>query len=81
MECADTICSISFCFQVLELVPIDCTKPADIDKLKKRIKTEVLNKDTFPSIEQTLPRCYYEVENHIQELLKNGDIPEHGKDL
>lgn len=64
--------------KVLELVPIDCTKPADIDKLKKRIKTEVLNKDTFPSIEQTLPRCYYEVENHIQELLKNGDIPEHG---
>ncbi|XP_073693063.1 malignant fibrous histiocytoma-amplified sequence 1 homolog [Garra rufa] len=64
--------------KVVDLVPIDCTKQADIDKLFTCIKKEVLNKDTFPSIEQTLPRCYYEVEKDIQELLKNGDIAEHG---
>ncbi|XP_016430546.1 malignant fibrous histiocytoma-amplified sequence 1 homolog [Sinocyclocheilus rhinocerous] len=64
--------------KVVDLVPIDCTEQADIDKLHTRIKNEVLNKETFPSIEQTLPRCYCEVENDIQDLLKNGDIAEHG---
>ncbi|XP_051563673.1 malignant fibrous histiocytoma-amplified sequence 1-like isoform X2 [Myxocyprinus asiaticus] len=64
--------------KVLDLVPIDCTKPVDICKLHTNIKNEILNKDTFPYIEQTLPRCYREVETDIQELLKNGDIPQHG---
>lgn len=77
-----TACSydplISICYQVLELVPIDCTKPEDIDKLHTHIREKVLNKDTFPNMEQTLPRCYHEVENDIKEFLKNGDIPEHG---
>ncbi|XP_050969628.1 malignant fibrous histiocytoma-amplified sequence 1 homolog [Labeo rohita] len=63
--------------KVLDLVPIDCTKQVDIDKLLTRIKQEVLSKDTFPSIEQTIPRSYYEVEKDIQEL-KNGGITEHG---
>uniref|UniRef100_A0A8C1DFX8 Uncharacterized protein n=1 Tax=Cyprinus carpio TaxID=7962 RepID=A0A8C1DFX8_CYPCA len=64
---------------VLDLVPIDCTKKEDIVKLGDHIKSEVLNKATFPSIEQTLPRSYYEVEKDIKELLKNGDIAEHGQ--
>ncbi|XP_051573444.1 malignant fibrous histiocytoma-amplified sequence 1-like [Myxocyprinus asiaticus] len=64
--------------KVLELVLIDCTEPLDIYRLHTRIKSEVLNKDTFPNIEQTLPRCYHEVETDLQELLKNGDIPQHG---
>ncbi|XP_026070751.1 malignant fibrous histiocytoma-amplified sequence 1-like [Carassius auratus] len=64
--------------KVVDFIPIDCTVQADIDKLHSRIKHEVLNKETFPSIDQTLPRCYCEVENDIQELLKNGDISEHG---
>ncbi|XP_042616611.1 malignant fibrous histiocytoma-amplified sequence 1-like [Cyprinus carpio] len=64
--------------KVVDFIPVDCTEQADIDKLHSRIKHEVLNKETFPSIEQTLPRCYCEVENEIQELLKNGDIAEHG---
>ncbi|XP_043101468.1 malignant fibrous histiocytoma-amplified sequence 1 [Puntigrus tetrazona] len=64
--------------KVLDFVPIDCTKEEDIVKLRTHIKNEVLNKATFPSIEQTLPRCYYEVEKDIKELVKNGDIAEHG---
>ncbi|KAL1271040.1 hypothetical protein QQF64_030056 [Cirrhinus molitorella] len=64
--------------KVVDFVPIDCTKQGEIDKLLTRIKNEVLNKATFPSIEQTLPRIYYEVENDIQELLKNDDIAKHG---
>lgn len=78
MKCAAIIIFLSFCFQVLDLVPIDCTKQVDIDKLLTRIKQEVLSKDTFPSIEQTIPRSYYEVEKDIQEL-KNGGITEHGQ--
>ncbi|XP_067305915.1 malignant fibrous histiocytoma-amplified sequence 1 [Pseudorasbora parva] len=64
--------------KVLDFVLIDCTKQEDIDRLHTRIKDEVLNKDTFPNLEQTLPGIYYNVENDIQELLKNGDIQEHG---
>lgn len=64
--------------KVLDLVPIDCTKPEYIEKLHAHIREIVLNKDTFPNMEQTLPTCYHEVENDIQEFLKNGDIPEHG---
>ncbi len=70
---------ISLYFQVLDFVPIDCTKKEDIVKLRSHIKNEVLNKDTFPSIEQTLPRCYFEVEKDIKELLRNGDIAKHGQ--
>lgn len=66
------------CYQVLDLVAIDCTKPEDIWRLRAHIINTVLNKDTFPNIEQTLPRCYHEVEADIQELLRNGDISEHG---
>lgn len=79
IKCAAMILFFSFCFQVVDFIPVDCTEQADIDKLHSRIKHEVLNKETFPSIEQTLPRCYCEVENEIQELLKNGDIAEHGQ--
>lgn len=73
------ICLISFCFQVLDFVPIDCTKNGDIDTLLTLIKKEVLNTEIFPNLEQTLPRCYYEVENDIQDLLEKDDIPEHGQ--
>ncbi|XP_059390596.1 malignant fibrous histiocytoma-amplified sequence 1 [Carassius carassius] len=69
---------IEYKLKVLDLVPIDCTKKEDIVKLGDHIKSVVLNTDTFPSIEQTLPRSYYEVEKDIRELLKNGDIAEHG---
>ncbi|XP_056602695.1 malignant fibrous histiocytoma-amplified sequence 1 [Triplophysa dalaica] len=64
--------------KVLDLVAIDCTKPQDIRLLHDHIKNTVLNKETFPNIEQTLPKCYHEVEADIQELLRNGDISEHG---
>ncbi len=79
IKCAATIFLISFYFQVLDCVLIDCTKKEDIVKLRTQIKNEVLNKATFPSIEQTLPRSYYEVEKDIKELQKNGDIAEHGQ--
>lgn len=39
---------------------------------------EATNTNNFPSIERTLPSTYQEVEEEIQDLLKNDDIPQHG---
>ncbi|KAK7170134.1 hypothetical protein R3I94_000389 [Phoxinus phoxinus] len=64
--------------KVLEFILIDCTKQEDIDRLLTRIKNDVLNKDTFPNIEKTLPMSYYDVEKDIYELVRNEDIPKHG---
>ncbi|XP_039510311.1 malignant fibrous histiocytoma-amplified sequence 1 [Pimephales promelas] len=69
---------IEYKLKVLEFIPIDCTKQEDINRLVARIKNYVLNKDTFPNIEKTLPRSFYDVEKDIYELVKNEDIPKHG---
>lgn len=67
------------CLQVLELVPIDCTMHEDIVKLKEHIVRHILTKDTFPCAERTLPKSYKEVELVIHDLVKQNQIPQHGK--
>ncbi|KAK6288414.1 hypothetical protein J4Q44_G00388860 [Coregonus suidteri] len=64
--------------QVLELVPIDCTKHEDIVKLKEHIVRHILTKDTFPCAERTLPKSYKEVELAIHDLVGQNQIPQHG---
>ncbi|KAJ8247274.1 hypothetical protein GJAV_G00244430 [Gymnothorax javanicus] len=63
---------------VLDLVPIDCTKPEDIEMFQGYILQQVQNKDLFPSIEKILPQLYQDVESSIKDLKEDKDIPEHG---
>ncbi|XP_030650044.1 malignant fibrous histiocytoma-amplified sequence 1 homolog [Chanos chanos] len=65
-------------FRVLDLIPMDCTKSEDINRLLNHILQTVSNKNTFPNIEMTLPRCYQEVEQDIKKLIKEEAIPQHG---
>ncbi|KAK3510173.1 hypothetical protein QTP70_026761 [Hemibagrus guttatus] len=64
--------------QVLDLIAIDCTKPEDITSLLHYINRVILDKDIFPFMEQTLPQCYKDVEDAIQNDLESGNIPQHG---
>ncbi|XP_062405369.1 malignant fibrous histiocytoma-amplified sequence 1-like isoform X3 [Sardina pilchardus] len=65
--------------KVLDLLLVDCTKPEDILKFQDHTLKEVTNKENFPSIERTLPGIYQEVEKEIQDLLREDDIPQHGR--
>lgn len=49
--------------------------------LQLYINKVVLDTDTFPFMEQTLPQCYQDVENAIQADLDSGNIPQHGECL
>ncbi|XP_017314211.1 malignant fibrous histiocytoma-amplified sequence 1 isoform X1 [Ictalurus punctatus] len=64
--------------QVLEFIAIDCRNSEDINRLQLYINKVVLDTDTFPFMEQTLPQCYQDVENAIQADLDSGNIPQHG---
>lgn len=46
--------------------------------LLRYINSVVLDKDKFPFVEQTLPKCYEDVEKAIQRGLESGEIPQHG---
>ncbi|KAJ8271422.1 hypothetical protein COCON_G00102810 [Conger conger] len=64
--------------QVLDLLPMDCTNPEEIEKFKEYILQQVQNSDLFPNIEKILPQLYQEVESSIKALKEDKDIPEHG---
>ncbi|KAJ8340121.1 hypothetical protein SKAU_G00347540 [Synaphobranchus kaupii] len=64
--------------KVLDLVPMDCTKPEEIEKFQRYILCQVQNKELFPNIENILPKLYQDVESSIEELKEEKDIPEHG---
>ncbi|KAI1904006.1 hypothetical protein AGOR_G00001240 [Albula goreensis] len=64
--------------EVLDLLPLDCTKSEEIMKLQEHILKHVQNKELFPNVESTLPRSYQVVESSIRNLMKNRDFPKHG---
>ncbi|XP_028811676.1 malignant fibrous histiocytoma-amplified sequence 1 isoform X2 [Denticeps clupeoides] len=67
-----------FLEQVLELMPIDCTRSDDVKKFQAHVYDVVKRKDLFPHIERTLPGIYQEVDNSIQVQIESDDIPKHG---
>ncbi|XP_026992776.2 malignant fibrous histiocytoma-amplified sequence 1 homolog isoform X1 [Tachysurus fulvidraco] len=79
---SEQICAIErleeYKLQVLDLIAIDCKKPEDINRLQCKINGVIVDTDTFPFLEQTLPQCYRDVENAIQADLQSGKIPQHG---
>ncbi|XP_061078357.1 malignant fibrous histiocytoma-amplified sequence 1 homolog [Conger conger] len=64
--------------KVLDIMSMDCTKSAEIEKLQEQVLKHVQDRDLFPNLEKTLPRSYQVVESSIRDLIKKKNIPEHG---
>ncbi|XP_064169689.1 malignant fibrous histiocytoma-amplified sequence 1 homolog [Anguilla rostrata] len=63
---------------VLDVMLMDCTKPAEIEKLQEHILKHIYNKDLFPNLERTLPQSYQAAESSVRDLKRNKNTPEHG---
>lgn len=65
-------------FQILNLVPVNCTNYWDIKKLETTIVEHVRNEEIFPNVIRVLPPVYKEVEAAIVDIEQSEGTAEHG---
>lgn len=71
--------SVYLSFQILNLVPVNCTNYWDIKKLEAVILEHVKNEEIFPNVIRVLPPVYKEVEAAIVDTVESEETAEHGK--